>query len=813
MSLRKDKFTLLDVNYENIEDKSIIKIFLKNKKEKFWVIDSKFSPYLYITVIGSNERKEKIIKELKEKNFGEKEEFNILKIEDLKKKKNDEHILKVFFRKVSELVSARKEINEMGLNKYEYDINFAKRYLIDNNLTPLRAIEVEYEENPEKKGEKELVKIKQLDEIEDIEIGSFDLETWSTEKFEIGKTPIIMSSYSVQKAKNVESKIVSYNTKKVDGLNLVKDEEELIQELNKDLNELDLIVTYNGDNFDFPYASKRAEELGMDFLINNEKVKTKRHGLDNSAITIGPQHIDAYQIMSFMRRTGSVNIVKLDLENVSEKVFGIKKEKLYPKHINSYWKSGTKEELAKLVDYNKLDSEITLKIATEFLPLFYEISKLTSESISSSTRNSTSNMVEDLLLKESFKRGVIAENKPHEGEVNMRLNNPIKGGFVKEPISGLHENICVLDFASLYPSIIISHNISPETVNCEHKECEKNKSPDGTHFCIKEKGMFSEILENMLKQRLKLKREHKKKIKEEGIDDKVLFAKQWALKIILNSVYGYLGYPRARWYSRESASATTAWARDYIHKTIKEAENEGYQVLYGDTDSVFLLMKDKTKKDLENFLEEVNEKLPGTMELELDGYYKRGIFVTKKEGGAAKKRYALMDEKDNLKIVGFEYVRRDWCKLAKETQKKVIELVLKKGEPEEAAKYVREIIKKLKDGNVPSSELAIITMLKRKVEDYDSIGPHVMAAKKAIERGKSIGVGSMLSFVITKGKEKQSISEKSELLEYAREGDYDNEYYIENQILPAVMKIISELGYTKDDLLHGGKQSGLSAWM
>jgi DNA polymerase I len=802
----KKECVLLDITYRDIDEKSVIKLFLKEKNERYWVNDESFHPYLYITIPGDESNKNKIIKDLEEKVFvGRGEEFKILKIEDQKKKKNEEHIIKVYFNKVKELVEARKEINEMGLNKFEYDINFSKRYLIDKNLFPGRVHKIEIKDN-------KLIDIKATEEIGEIEIGSFDLETWAGEKFTIGKEPILMSSISTKNNDKTKSKLVSYNTKKAKGLTLLNDEEELIKELNEDLQKLDFIVTYNGDNFDFPYAKKRAEKYNSEFLINNEKIKIRRHGLDNSALTIGPQHVDAYRIMSFMRRTGAVNIVKLDLENVSEKVFGIKKEKLYPVHINGYWKEGSEKDLQKLVDYNKEDSEITLRIATEFLPLFYEISKLTSESISSSTRNSTSNMVEDLLLKESFKRGIIAENKPHEGEVNARMNNPIKGGFVKEPISGLHENIVVLDFASLYPSIIISHNISPETANCEHEECQKNKSPDGTWFCTKEKGLFSEILESMLKERLKLKKEHKKKLKKEGIDDRILFAKQWALKIILNSVYGYLGYPRARWYSREGASATTSWARDYIHKAINSAENEGFEVLYGDTDSTFLLMKDKTKKDVENFLENVNSKLPETMELELDGYYKRGIFVTKKEGGAAKKRYALMDEKENLKIVGFEYVRRDWCNLAKETQKKVIELVLKKGEPEEAAKYVREVVKKLQDGEIAKEDLAIITMLKRKPEDYDSIGPHVMAAKKAIERGKDVGVGSMLSFVITKGSEKQSISEKAELEEFVREGDYDDNYYIENQILPAVMKIVRELGYTKEDLLQGGKQSGLGQW-
>jgi DNA polymerase, archaea type len=106
-----------------------------------------------------------------------------------------------------------------------------------------------------------------------------------------------------------------------------------------------------------------------------------------------------------------------------------------------------------------------------------------------------------------------------------------------------------------------------------------------------------------------------------------------------------------------------------------------------------------------------------------------------------------------------------------------------------------------------------MTILQREPKDYDSIGPHVAAAQKAMDRGKELGVGSMLSFIIkkpTKGKE--SISEKAELEEYVSEGDYDVDYYLENQVIPAVIKILAELGYSKEDLLTGGKQTGLSAW-
>jgi len=152
------------------------------------------------------------------------------------------------------------------------------------------------------------------------------------------------------------------------------------------------------------------------------------------------------------------------------------------------------------------------------------------------------------------------------------------------------------------------------------------------------------------------------------------------------------------------------------------------------------------------------------------------------------------------------------CNIAKETQRKIIELVLSEGKTSEAVQYVRKIIKELREGKVKKSELTMMTMLQRKPSQYTSIGPHVAAAMKAIERGKDLGPGSMLSFIVTKGKEKASISDKAELEEYVEEGNYDSEYYIENQVIPAVIKIMIELGYTKEDLIAGGKQTGLGNW-
>ena len=292
----------------------------------------------------------------------------------------------------------------------------------------------------------------------------------------------------------------------------------------------------------------------------------------------------------------------------------------------------------------------------------------------------------------------------------------------------------------------------------------------------------------------------------------MLKARKQALKIVLNSFFGTLAYPRFRWYSRDSAQAITAWARHYIRQTLQWAEEEGFTPVYGDTDSAFVLLPTgKSEEDVKKFVEKVNKKLPGRMELEFEGLYKRGLFVTRKEGRVAKKRYALADADNQLTIVGFEYVRRDVSIIARETQKKVLQEILVNGNPTKAHDVVLDVIKRLREGKVPKKELVILTQLQRRLDNYATTAPHVEAALKAQKRGKEIFVGQMLGFIVTKtGK---SISDRAELEEYVKEGDYDAEYYVKNQIIPAVEKIFLELGIDATDLQRGGKQTGLSSFM
>ncbi|MCP4647744.1 MAG: hypothetical protein GY852_08460 [bacterium] len=439
------------------------------------------------------------------------------------------------------------------------------------------------------------------------------------------------------------------------------------------------------------------------------------------------------------------------------------------------------------------------------MPIQMELSEVSRLPLFDVAYATSGQLVESLLMSEAIRKGMIVPPRPSGSAVNARMKNPIKGAYVKLPEPGIYDNIAVFDFRGLYPSIICSYNIDPDRMD---KEGASFESPTGAKFLKEPVGLIPDVLEGLIDRRMKVKKKLKELEKGSTAYNKA-YATSYALKILANSFYGYLGYARSRWYNRKCAESVTAWGRQHIKELEAKAEEAGFRVLYMDTDSVFLLLGDKGKKEALAFLHSVNKDLPGKMELELEDFYTRGVFVSKKhqkEATGAKKKYAMLSEDGSIKIRGFELVRRDWSRVARDTQRAVLEAILKDGSKEKAMKIARDAIERLKTGSVPLEEVAIYTQLKKDPKNYDIKSPELSATQKGIKRGKKIGRGSIISYVITK--KGKSISDRAELIEFA--DNYDPSYYIDNQVLPSVMKILKELGYDEYELKHGGKQKGLN---
>ncbi len=798
---------VLDVDYLLESDsKANIRITVKGTDGKAYeLFDTEFEPYFYLL---PNEGVS--ASELTEASGGW--ETVPARVENLNRKVYGKE--RALYRIVARSpMSVPKLSGAMGRygTCYEYDIPFAKRYVLDKDITPMSNYEIEAER------EDGLLKIKSMKLSKDalaIEFNTmcFDIEVYNPLGIPRASTdPVIMISYVYQSHGKSGEGVLTYKGIKRDFVTVVKDERELFDAFAAKVKELDIdvIIGYNSANFDIRYMIDRARKLGVKFNLSRYEGETRleSHGLVQRVKIGGVVHVDMYQVVKFISIVGSSeNILKLNnytLKNVYEAISGGKKTNVDKLGIHRLW-DGSAKDLEMLADYNLSDSRALQAVYDMFIPVTIELSRTTGDVLSDVAVSTTGQLVDYLCMRYARRANEMVPNKPNENEIKNRLANPIVGAYVKTPDPGIYENLAIFDFRGLYPSIIISYNIDPATI-CDGCT-DYYESPLGTKFDKKKKGIMPLILKVLIDQRAVVKRQYKK-----NPDDKYLGSRSSALKILSNSFYGYLGYARSRWYSRDCAGSVTAYGRQYIKEAIKAAEDRGFRVLYGDTDSIVMLLEDKAKEEALAFLKEFNSKLPENMELELEDFYRRGVFVGRKtEGGieGAKKKYALISESGRIKIRGFELVRRDWSKIARETQRKVLEAILQEGSAEKAAEIVKQVIKALKEGKVPMSELAINTQLRKGIDSYDSKSPELGAARKAVKAGlkrKDEVEEAVLSFVITK--HGSSISDKAELEEFAK--DYDADYYINHQVLPATMRILKELNFNEDELKGLGTQMKL----
>ena len=703
-----------------------------------------------------------------------------------------------------------QKLQSWGVECYETDILFVHRYLRDLQITPFTLVEAEGEfvEDREFKialFQAENVKQQTKEVLTTAKILAIDIETYAPSKaINPQKNPILMIAIYGENYK----KVITWKRfpHKLDYLEYVDDEVELLRRFQKIIQtqQPDIITGYYSDGFDLPYLQQRAEKHNLKLEL----------GVDNSEMVIrkdchinGVLHLDMFK---FIRNIFgyALNTDSYSLDAVSEELLGHRKHAVKIEELAHIWDEEP-EKLTDFCEYNLHDAHLTYQLCLKLLPDMIEFTKIISLPPFDIIRMRFSRLVENYILKRAIEYNVLAPNRPQRHELEQRTEETYEGGFVYEPTPGLYEDIAVFDFRSLYPTVIIAHNIGPESLHCRCCKNDQQAKVPGKEelwYCLKDKKFIPKVLEQLILRRIDLKRLIKE-TREKGEETKILEARSYAIKTLANSFYGYLGFFGARWYCLECAKSTTAYARNYIQNTIQKAEQKGFKVIYADTDSCFLLLGDKIIDQAKEFMNEVNFELPGHMELEYEGFFPRGIFVALKGSDkGAKKKYALLKEDGKIKITGFETVRRNWSIIAKEVQKKVLNLVLQ-NKVEEALKYIRETITLLKSGKVPLQKLIIKTQITKDLSRYTSIGPHVAVAKKLLEKGVPVSPGMVVEYIITKGL--GLVRERAQLAEEVKVGEYDYNYYLNNQIIPAVNSIFLVLGYSEDDLLGEATQQGL----
>lgn len=524
------------------------------------------------------------------------------------------------------------------------------------------------------------------------------------------------------------------------------DEKELLLRVFETINSYPFLLTFNGDDFDLPYLYHRARRMGI--AAGQIPIELGR----DAALLKRGVHIDLYrfffnksiQVYAFGQRYRENT-----LDDIGRALLGMGKMELEkPIKDLSY------RELAK---YCLRDAEIVYGLSAinddMTLKLIIVLARITHTPVEDLTRQGISNWIRNMLLYEHRVRGWLIPRKEDllaaKGGTKTRAvieGKKYRGAEVITPKPGIHFNVAVLDFQSMYPSIVGRYNISYETINCPHEECKSNRVPGTPHWiCSRQRGLTSLLIGSLKDVRV---RWYKPKSRDKTLSSEV---REWynvvqsSLKVILNASYGVFGSERFALYCPPVAEAITSIGRYAINKTVKRAGEQGVEVIYGDTDSLFL--KSPTKKQIKSLMGWAEEELG--MEMDIDKVYRYTVLSSRK------KNYVGVYPDGRVDVKGLTGKKRHIPEFIKEAFKRMMEIlssVQTSDDFEEARKRIVELYKKsymkIRHGEVPPEKLAFKIMLSRPPERYVKTTPqHVKAALLLKQRGYDVRAGDIITFV------------------------------------------------------------------
>ncbi|MBI4181510.1 MAG: DNA polymerase elongation subunit, partial [Candidatus Aenigmarchaeota archaeon] len=635
---------------------------------------------------------------------------------------------------------------------------------------------------------------------------------------EAGKDPVIMIALAFSPAYQGAASLV-LSTRPGEGVRVSDTEAEMLQEFIGIVQgyDPDVLTGFNINNFDLPYILDRMRATGVKPLFGRCATKyavARKVGNRFKGTVTGRVIVDSFEIVK-----KDFSLQRYSLDFVSGKLLGKHKEKVKHSEIEKLWKGGN-EGYNLLVAYARKDAELALELVEQLqlLDKYIAIAKVAGTLLQDTLEGGETARIENILLREFNREGFVFPCKPEDRQVAARdaeKEQHLVGGYVIEPDKKLHANVVVLDFKSMYPSIIRSFNICPTTLSPEGEIV----SPSGAKFLAPaiRKGIVPRVLEQLMNERAAVK---KKLRRAEGDKRRVLYAKQWALKILANAFYGYLGYSRARVFDINVANSVTSYGREIIRKTADTIQTKhGYRVVYGDTDSVFVVIPEEDMEQLAakgaDLAKTLSKELPGIMELEFEKVFKRFLPLTKKRYAAWRFVQAEKDGKlaweEEIETKGIETVRRDWCDLVSDTIGDVIDLVLKKNDIKVAVQHFKDIVGDLVTGKIPLQKLVVTKTMTKMPANYVGMQPHIELVKKMQVRSpdEAPGLGDRVPYVIVKGTE--LLSKRAEDPTYVLEKglQIDSSYYIENQLLPPLERIFAALNISKSELLGNGRQMGI----
>ena len=507
------------------------------------------------------------------------------------------------------------------------------------------------------------------------------------------------------------------------------------------------VVTFNGDDFDLRYLFHRAQKLGIRRsqapIEVGRRVCLLKYGV----------HIDLYkfffnksiQIYAFSQKYRDVT-----LDEVGQALVGLTKLEL-TKGLNDL-------SYTELAQYCFRDAEIALRLTTFnedlVMKLILAITRISRMPMEDVSRQGVSRWIRNFLQFEHRRRGILIPNTDDIVAVKGKTvtkaiikGKKYKGAIVVEPVPGVHFNVAIMDFPSLYPSIIKVYNLGYQSILCPHEECKDNRVPDTPHWvCTKRKALESLLIGSLRDLRVKW---YKPKGKDKTLSTEL---RSWynviqsALKVILNASYGVFGAETFDLYCPPVAEATAAIGRHSITQIINRAQDLGIRVIYGDTDSIFL--KNPSESQIDSLAKWSEKELK--MELDVDKVYRYAVFSSRK------KNYLGVSADGSVDVKGLTGKKRHiplFIKKSFDQMKDRLSQVRTPAEFEDAKKEIRNIVRdrylKLKRREWKRlDELTFNVVLGEAPERYVKTTPqHVKAADLLKKKGYELKAGDLISFV------------------------------------------------------------------
>lgn len=769
----KMKGYIVQRTYRVIDNKPIVLLFGRLDNGQSFLATVETKPYFFVK---TEDEKKASIKQIK---F----ELEKTKLKDFTGKK----VSKVIFDNPRDAPDLRKEFETAEIKCYEADIRLANRYLFDNEIKGSIEIEGEYESSEIIDRIYKNPKIKSSDWKPELKLLSFDIETNSD-------ASMIYAISLVTSGIKEESKVLIVSKEKIKNAECFESEQNLLLYFQNEIikQDPDIITGWNVINFDFDVIKKRFRHYGLPLIIGRDnsecKITIEKDYFKSSSVEVtGRVVIDAIDLL----KKSFIKLPNYKLDTAATKFLGEQKLitfKSKQKEIEELYENN-KQLLA---EYCLKDSQLVIEILKKSKVLELTILRSTLTGMPLDRVSASIASLDSLYLLEARKRGLVLPS----GSYQEKTEN-IKGGYVMDSVPGIYSYIVVLDFKSLYPSIIRTFNIDPSSYVPDCKGKNLVKAPNGA--CFKnEEGILPEIIERLWKQRDIAKKN----------DDELT---SYAVKILMNSFFGALASPACRFFSLEMANAITHFSQHIIKLTSKKIQESGYEVIYSDTDSCFVNTKAKSTEEaneIGNKLQsDINEfykkhikeehKRNSCLELELKKCYSRFIMpkLRNSEVGA-KKRYAgIIAGKDKLEIVGMEAIRGDWTDLAKDFQKELLTAVFHDKDP---SRIVIDYVKELKSGKL-DKKLVYRKSIRKGLKEYvKSSPPHVKAARLLENLDSTI-----IEYVIT-----TNGPEPIQLIKHP----IDYEHYLDKQLKPIADAILMFFNLKFETISGETKQSKLSGF-